>query len=104
MCGANCSHATTVSAYPVDCGCLCHLLDTLYCCLSLNGRVELINCCDSNSKLIAVTQSQSKKKKEQTEAEPLVKPKDVTGEPTCGQRGAHQGRGDIDDPDMKEFP
>ena len=27
----------TVSACPVDCGCLCHLLDTHYCCLSLNG-------------------------------------------------------------------
>ena len=39
VCGAKLS-PTTVSAYPVDCGCLCHLLDTLYCCVSLNGRVN----------------------------------------------------------------
>ena len=37
----NCSHATTVSAYPVDCDCLCHLMDTHYCSLCLNGSLNL---------------------------------------------------------------
>ena len=30
----------TVLAYTVDCGCLCHLLDTHYCCLFLNGSLN----------------------------------------------------------------
>ena len=36
VCGAK-LQPTTVSAYPVDCNCLRHLLNTHYCCLCLNG-------------------------------------------------------------------
>ena len=55
-----------------------------------------------NSRLIAVPQSQSKKKKEQTEAEPLVKPKGVTGESAVREKSIREET--IGDPDMTEFP
>ena len=32
---------TTVLVYPVDCDCLCHLLNTQYCCLFLSGSLNL---------------------------------------------------------------
>ena len=32
----------TALAYPVDCDCLCHLLDTHYCCLCLNRVLNLL--------------------------------------------------------------
>ena len=33
-------YPTAVLVYPVDCDCLCHLLDTQYCCLYLNGSLN----------------------------------------------------------------
>ena len=36
VCGAK-LFPMSVVAYPVDCDCLCHLLDTHYCCLCLNS-------------------------------------------------------------------
>ena len=42
VCGAK-LQPMTVSAYPVDCDHLCHLLDTQYCCLCLNGSLIIIH-------------------------------------------------------------
>ena len=39
VCGAK-LQPMTVSAYPVDCDCLCHLLNTHYCCLCLNRMLN----------------------------------------------------------------
>ena len=39
LCGAK-LHPMAILAYPVDCDCLCHLLDTHYCCLYLNGSLN----------------------------------------------------------------
>ena len=40
VCGAK-LYPMAVLAYPMDCDCLCHLLDTHYCCLCLNGSLNL---------------------------------------------------------------
>ena len=40
MCGAKLL-PTTISAYPMDCVCFCHLLKTQHCCLCSNGRYDL---------------------------------------------------------------
>ena len=42
VCGAK-LHPTAVLAYPVDCDCLCHLLNTHYCCLCLNGSLNMLS-------------------------------------------------------------
>ena len=39
MCDAK-LHPTAVLAYPVDCDCWCHLLDTHCCCMSPNGTLN----------------------------------------------------------------
>ena len=46
--------------------------------------------------------SQSKNKGEQTEAEPLAKPKDVTGMPAAEEEPIREEA--VNDPDMTEFP
>ena len=38
-----CSQRLSQPIYPVDCDCLCHLLDTHYCCLCLNGSLKALN-------------------------------------------------------------
>ena len=40
VCGAK-LHPTAVLAYPVDCHCWCHLLDTHCCCMSPNGTLDI---------------------------------------------------------------
>ena len=40
ICGAKLL-PTTISAYPMDCVCFCHLLKTQHCCLCSNARYDL---------------------------------------------------------------
>ena len=42
VCGAK-LQLMTMSAYPVDCDCLCHLLDTQYFCVCLNDGLGDLN-------------------------------------------------------------